>query len=79
MEIEELQKQILSKNDEIATLTSEKDNLTKSLNDANERIKKLQQTNQELFVRCTSPAGAEPEKKTYKSIEEISKEMRNKK
>lgn len=79
MEIEELQKQILSKSDEIATLTSEKDVLTKSLNDANERIKKLQQTNQELFIRCTSPAGTETEKKTYKSIEEISKEMRNKK
>lgn len=76
MEIEELQKQILSKSDEIATLTSEKDKLTKSLNEANERIKKLQQTNQELFIRCTSPAGEDPKPKTYKSIEEISKEMR---
>lgn len=78
MEIEELQKQILSKSDEIATLTSEKDALTKSLNEANERIKKLQQTNQELFIRCTSPAGEDPKPKTYKSIEEISKEMRKK-
>lgn len=78
MEIEELQKQILSKSDEIATLTAEKDALTKSLNDANERIKKLQQTNQELFIRCTSPAGEDPKPKTYKSIEEISKEMRKK-
>lgn len=78
MEIEELQKQILSKSDEIATLTSEKDKLTKSLNEANERIKKLQQTNQELFIRCTSPAGEDPKPKTYKSIEEISKEMRKK-
>ena len=77
MEIEELQQQILSLNDTIATLTSEKDGLTTSLNEANERIKKLQQTNQELFIRCTSPAG-EPPKKTYKSIEEISKEMRKK-
>lgn len=78
MEIEELQQQILSKSDEIATLTSEKDELTKSLNEANERIKKLQQTNQELFIRCTSPAGEDPKTKTYKSIEEISKEMRKK-
>lgn len=78
MEIEELQQQILSKSDEIATLTSEKDALTKSLNEANERIKKLQQTNQELFIRCTSPAGEDPKPKTYKSIEEISKEMRKK-
>lgn len=78
MEIEELQKQILSKSDEIATLTAEKDALTKSLNDANERIKKLQQTNQELFIRCTSPAGEDPKPKTYKSIEQISKEMRKK-
>ena len=78
MEIEELQKQILSKSDEIATLTSEKDALTKSLNEANERIKKLQQTNQELFIRCTSPAGEDPKPKTYKTIEEISKEMRKK-
>lgn len=78
MEIEELQKQILSKSDEIATLTSEKDKLTKSLNEANERIKKLQQTNQELFIRCTSPAGEDPKPKAYKSIEEISKEMRKK-
>lgn len=78
MEIEELQQQILSKSDEIATLTSEKDALTKSLNEANERFKKLQQTNQELFIRCTSPAGEDPKPKTYKSIEEISKEMRKK-
>lgn len=78
MEIEELQQQILSLNDTIATLTSEKDGLTTSLNNANERIKKLQQTNQELFIRCTSPAGEEPPKKTYKTIEEISKEMRKK-
>ena len=78
MEIEELQQQILSKSDEIATLTLEKDELTKSLNEANERIKKLQQTNQELFIRCTSPAGEETKPKTYKSIEEISKEMRKK-
>lgn len=78
MEIEELQKQILSKSDEIATLTSEKDELTKSLNEAYERIKKLQQTNQELFIRCTSPAGEDPKPKTYKTIEEISKEMRKK-
>lgn len=78
MEIEELQQQILSKSDEIATLTSAKDELTKSLNEANERIKKLQQTNQELFIRCTSPAGEDPKPKTYKTIEEISKEMRKK-
>lgn len=78
MEIEELQQQILSKSGEIATLTSEKDELTKSLNEANERIKKLQQTNQELFIRCTSPAGEDPKPKTYKTIEEISKEMRKK-
>lgn len=78
MEIEELQKQILSLNDTITSISSEKDELAKSLNEANERIKKLQQTNQELFIRCTSPNVEEPKPKMYKSIEEISKEMREK-
>ena len=57
---------------EHTTITNENAQLKKDKED-------LQRHNQELFIRCTSPSYGEPSTPKYKSIDELSKEMRGKK
>lgn len=82
MELEDLQNENLSLRDEIEKLKKQNDEILSQNNDYKNRISKLQEHNQELFIRCTSPV-KEPHKEQdsikLKTIEEIAKEMRERK
>ncbi len=56
MELEELQKSFLELQDNFKKLSEEKISLEKRLEEVEEKNKKLQDTNHELFLRITSPA-----------------------
>lgn len=56
MELDELQKSFLELQDNFKKLSEEKISLEKRLEEVEEKNKRLQDTNHELFLRITSPA-----------------------
>lgn len=56
MELDELQKSFLELQDNFKKLSEEKISLEKRLEEVEEKNKRLQDTNHELFLRVTSPA-----------------------
>lgn len=68
MELEELQKSFLDLQDKFKQTSEEKTSLEKRLEENEIKMKKLQDTNHELFLRITSPA----EEKEKQGEEKIS-------
>ena len=78
MNVEELEQQIIDMKSQIDSLTNERNELTSNLDKLKNDNDNLRELNQKLFIRATSHEPQKEEKK-YKSIQEISDEMRGKK
>lgn len=75
MTIEELRAEMIKGQEEISTLTKDKENLTTEVQKRDTRITELQETNQKFFLRITQPEGKGTKEETVKSVEEIASEL----
>lgn len=68
MELEELQKSFLELQDNFKKISEEKISLEKRLEEVEEKNKRLQDTNHELFLRVTSPAPTPNQEQQEKKV-----------
>lgn len=68
MELDELQKSFLELQDNFKKLSEEKISLEKRLEEVEEKNKRLQDTNHELFLRVTSPAQSPNQEQQEKKV-----------
>lgn len=78
MDMEELEQQIIDMKSQIDALTNERNELTSNIDKLKSDNDNLRELNQKLFIHATSHEPQKEEPK-YKSIQEISNEMRGKK